>query len=669
MNKQKIVVPKGIRYISEWKEFQLPNDQRCIIDKKLTGCGFTEYCITNNENVILCSPRKILLENKEEQHQDSVLYVRNEFEKSLNVDKDLSSAKTSSEEAQDEAASVEETEYEAFIRGLKEQIFSYYITSFNSSTPCKILVTYDSFKIVKDSLGSYIGNFRVVVDEWQAIFTDAKFKGGTEMEFLTTMSDIQRLCFVSATPMIEDYLDELDEFKDLPYYELDWVGEDSSRATKPQLEVYDCKSILSEACRIVEEYKLGKFEKGLYFDDQLNPHIVESKEAVIYVNSVKNICDIIRKAGLTLDNTNILCANTSENNKKLKKALGITKRGVSTIGKVPTRGEPHKMFTLCTRTVYLGADFYSTCARSFIFSDANIDCLSVDITLDLPQILGRQRLDCNPWKNRAELYIRFIRNVDISADEAQKIVEEKIATTKALINSWALSPSEDKPRIAKEYLDMAKLKNYKSNYVSVNYCNGDLIPVVNMLVKVADKRTFDVQQIDYRDRFSVFDAIGRLGHSSDELKHVEEIVEEFDSLTTFPEKLKLICTCNLSKESLVRLFSRIPTKYSLVYISLGPERCARYSYREGAIEKEIYRDEENFSVKDTLGEEIYKFFGVGKKYKKSDIKSALKTIYSNVGYQATPKATDLEEYFEIKECKITEGGEVSKGFIIVKKIV
>ena len=32
----------------------------------------------------------------------------------------------------------------------------------------------------------------------------------------------KNLCFVSATPMIDEYLDMLDEFKDLPYYELDW---------------------------------------------------------------------------------------------------------------------------------------------------------------------------------------------------------------------------------------------------------------------------------------------------------------------------------------------------------------------------------------------------------------------------------------------------------------
>ena len=98
MIKQKIIVPKGIRYISEWKEFSLPQG-RNVFNKQLTGCGFTEFCITNNENVILCSPRKILLENKEEQHPE-VLYVRNEFEKELGIDKDLGSSSKSDPEVE-----------------------------------------------------------------------------------------------------------------------------------------------------------------------------------------------------------------------------------------------------------------------------------------------------------------------------------------------------------------------------------------------------------------------------------------------------------------------------------------------------------------------------------------------------------------------------------------
>ena len=74
------------------------------------------------------------------------------------------------------------------------------------------------------------------------------------------------------------------------------------------------------------------------------------------------------------------------------------------------------MFTFCTRTVYLGADFYSTNARSFIFSDANIDCLSVDISMDLEQILGRQRLIENPWKDYAKVFIRTLSKKNIETD-------------------------------------------------------------------------------------------------------------------------------------------------------------------------------------------------------------------------------------------------------------
>ena len=79
MKKEILVVPKGIRYISEWsssedgyslKNYQYPH----IVNKQLTGCGFTEYCLTCNQDVIVCSPRRILLENKEDQHTWEVVF-------------------------------------------------------------------------------------------------------------------------------------------------------------------------------------------------------------------------------------------------------------------------------------------------------------------------------------------------------------------------------------------------------------------------------------------------------------------------------------------------------------------------------------------------------------------------------------------------------------------
>ena len=63
MEKFILDVPAGIRYISDWEGFELP-ETPTIINKQITGCGFTEWCIRNRLNLILASPRKILLENK-----------------------------------------------------------------------------------------------------------------------------------------------------------------------------------------------------------------------------------------------------------------------------------------------------------------------------------------------------------------------------------------------------------------------------------------------------------------------------------------------------------------------------------------------------------------------------------------------------------------------------
>ena len=413
MNKIIIKVPKGIRYINQWEGFKLP-DHPCIIDKQITGCGFTEYCLTNQDNVILCSPRKILLENKEEQHKGDVLYAKSGLDTFVNFEKDLTTGTKKPDKEKEQTLTNEEIK--DIIMAFKESIKQYYQECTIKQKPCKILVTYDSFRHVKAALGDQIKYFYVVIDEFQSVFTDAKFKSTTEIEFMGQLQGIQKLSFVSATPYMDKYLEMLDEFKNLPYYELDWESEDPSRVYTPKLNIHSCsRSILPAAQDVVKKYLNGEYESTVIMKDG-EIHNIESREAVLYVNSVKNICDIIRRCGLKLENTNVLCANTDENEAKIRKAFGFTVSSIrkkygedrTCIGKVPLNGEPNKMFTICTRTVYLGADFYSTNARTFIFSDANIDSLTVDITIDLPQILGRQRLEENPWKNRAELYYKTL---------------------------------------------------------------------------------------------------------------------------------------------------------------------------------------------------------------------------------------------------------------------
>ena len=67
-------------------------------------------------------------------------------------------------------------------------------------------------------------------------------------------------------------------------------------------------------------------------------------------------------------------------------------------------------------------------------------------------------------------------------------------------------------------------------------------------------------------------------------------------------------------------------------------------------------------------EEIKKSFIQGERYTKSEIKEKLKAIYESNGYNKTPKASDLEEYFEIKLCKVVDkfSGKLDNGFLIIK---
>ena len=669
MKKEILKVPRGIRYISEWEAsggYSLNSYPFThIVNKQITGCGFTEYCLTNNINVIICSPRKVLLENKEDQHQGEVFYFKNEFDNApyLSVfDQDISTDLDQkavdkidrlSQHTESELREIEDRRYY-----LKRDLLEYMDTRRRNNLPIKILVTYDSFKLVRDFIQNSdnfrISDFYIVIDEFQSIFTDSRFKSDTEIGFLNelTFAGVKKVCFVSATPMLDQYLEMLSEFKDLPYYEFDWKSEDEQRVIKPIITVRSSKSLISDAKAIINSYINGEFESFIYTDILGQLRRIESREAVLYFNSVKNICDLIKKCGLTPENTNVLCSNSLENQKRIKKAFKDScgsKEGK--IGTVPKKGETHKMFTLCTRTVYLGADFYSTSARSFIFSDPNIDCLSVDISLDLPQILGRQRLTINPWKNSATLYYKTIRsNKQLTQATFNQTIREKIEKSNQLIKVVTdLKDESARKYLLDNYEFVAKARRYKYDYVSVNfdYDKQVSVPVFNKLVMVSELRAFDIQQVDYKNRFMVFNSLESSSNSIIS-EGTDLYLSEFDSLPDFPSKMKYVCNLatNNGLNNISAFLNSIPIKYKNFVISLGPEICESRGYRKYLLDRELTDalKVQDIKVKDN----ILSMFEVGKIYPLSEIKDILKGIYTTANLSKTPKAVDLNEYFEVR---------------------
>ena len=668
MNKINLDVPAGIRFIPDWKEFELPKFP-VIINKQITGCGFTEYCIRSNQNTILCSPRKILLENKEGQHEGEVLYVKNDLDNIIDVDKDLNKDDKVTNSRESELSDSDKEKIKEHIDKMKFDVQDYYMKCTFSNCPCKILVTYDSFRYVKDALGNSIINFHVVVDEFQSIFTDSRFKSDTEMEFLNHIRDIQNLCFVSATPMMDEFLDMLPDFRDLPYIEMRWDTLEPLRIIKPELSAKPCKSIIPIATEIIRTYQEGKFQKYTFLDEFGNIQEIESRELVVYVNSVKNICDIIKKCKLRPDNTNVLCSNTSENQRKIRKAFGLGRGQEGGIGEVPKKGGSHKMFTLCTRTVYLGADFYSTCARSLILSDANVDCLAVDITLDLPQILGRQRLLENPWKNRAELYFKSTVKEE-SLEELVARIKSKKEKTNQLLSIYSKGTATEKHTLAEKYKKSAKSESYRDDYVAVNTHGGkDLFPVFNELVMVSEIRAFQIQQIDYKDRFSVINTIGQ-GTVSTSTDKVTDFLVQFDSYTQFTDKMKFLCDNveNFTEEEFSSILGSINLIYKNYYITLGRDRIRALQYRKYALDAEYQRQKSNQFNSRNLDDIVYSEFSVGEKYLKSYIKQRLGEIYESLGINLSPKAIDIEKYFEVKLVDVVdEFGKRTKGFKLMSK--
>ena len=694
MYKEKIIVPKGVKFIGrDWicgndcydlKNYPFPH----IVNKVLTGCGYTEYCLRNDQDLVLISPRKFLLENKLGQHlmDPNIYYAENKTEIITNYERDISKDKAISEKDRNLDREKTRESIEEFKRKVREHITKCRVWR----KPVKIMVTYDSFRHVKEAIRSLseeaLQNFQIVVDEFQSIFIDARFKSDAELELVNNLQDLQEVCFVSATPMLDRYLEMLPEFCDLPYYEFDWITEEPDRVTKPKLDIkFTAKSLNFWISKVIQDYLAGNFDTRTVTNEFGIMNLVKSREAVFFLNSVKGICRAITSNNLSIDQCNILCAKTDDNNKQIREAFNavIKKKaeqaGIknpellkdTVIGEIPLEGQPHKMFTFCTRTVYLGADFYSRCASTFIFSDANIECLSVDISMDLEQILGRQRLIENPWKNNAKMFIKTTRGSEkIPWEVFKERLDNKEQKTLYLLSIYQEQSGAKKHVLADNYQKVAKTFHYKDDYVAVNeHAGSDIIPVFNRLMQVSEIRAFEMQQTDYADRFTVTNAIqsrGLTGNVQDK-DLIKRLSDDFLKIRNTEKRLQYIVELeeeNLTKDEIDLFFSLIPDKYRNYYDDLGFEGIRAHRYNEAEIKREQEKLCGNSQKEENLKNEIYRLFIIGNRYVKADIKNTLKSLYEKIGYQKTAKATDLEEYYVIKPILTSDK---KHGFEIIDK--
>ena len=659
-------VPEYVKFINDWKEFRYPSGH-VIFDKTICGCGFTEYCLSNGYPTILCSPRKILLDNKMDQHKGdkNIYYFKNEKDETIsNYDSEVENGLTKEEvQKLDDVSKIDTETREQYIIKIKQKL-SMWLSSCDVSNP-KILVTYDSLKHVISVLGDKLQYFNIVIDEFQSIFCDSSFKADVELNFVQLLKKYnnQNVLYLSATPMLERYLGIMDYFKDLPFYKLVWPD---NRVETINIDREYTTSINTSCVKLIQEYKNGIFPRKILPDKSV--HV--SKEIVFFVNSVKTICDIIRKAGLKPSECNIICSQTSGNIIKIRR-LGS---GFD-YGKIPTRNEPTKMFTFCTRTAYLGADFYSQNALTVICSNINIKTLIVDISLDLPQIVGRQRLETNVFRNDVKILYtgKSKKASDVSLDEFLENEKEKEKSTKIQLDAYNKMNNYEKLEYSQVLADRVKFRSYTKSYVGIDSNTG--FATYNYLAKISSLRSYEISRPDYQERVLIrkdLDSTDNLTISDQNLGGLDNFIEsfrsEFNSDNNFIRRMKMYYKLvtefsDIYKQNIKIFHTIIPSNYQGYMNLLGPERIKANGY----IEVDILNEMESVLSVDNIKAEVLMKFHTGQRYSTKFIKVELAEIYNKLGIKKTAKASDLNDWFDLKSCTVLnkETDKWDRGFEII----
>ncbi len=632
MNKHYIELSEGLRFLEKEPDLEskIFKHGTCILNKAVTGCGATTMFLADSLPTILCSPRKALMFCKanSRRFKDKIYLFRNE------KDPD-----------------------DASVIGLENRMMEYIRECDNDRVPPKILVSYDSFRHVVQSLTEHgsLGRYQIIVDEAQALFTDAAFKGDVSIEFLENLQGKKnRIIFMSATPYLEAYLDMLPEFQNLPYVQLVWKPS-SLQPTNIVKKGYYRGSLAATVKRIIDKYRAEGF-----FEEKVDKgNYVCAREALFFVNNVRAITGIIKTNGLTPADTTVICAITEKNRKALQQ-IGFT------IGHAPQEGEPgpRTPFTFVTKCSFEGTDFW-TQAYTYIFSDIAVDSMVLDISLDLPQIMGRQRDDTNPFKYDATFYCKTDETVAAEKDTYKAKIAGKVALSEKWIARFNDSDADLQMRdIQRIRNEQKQEKPLEYDYVTVidDPVNGPR-PVVNTLAMCNEIRAWQLRDTTYFSSCEVLRAIDDVSEPDRDYPLTPDFLATFTG--DFEQRMKAYCVfLDQHPEYLSKLESlpQIPMEMKEYYRTLGHAGISAESYVEAGIRRRIERN----IRQGELEAEIVKSFVPGKFYSNPDAKIIIQGIYDHLGFPLTAKASELEKQTALPAKKVTKtiDGKRVEGYLI-----
>lgn len=614
-------MPEGCRYMSEDQTLlpYLQQFNKFILNKTVTGCGGTSLFLNSSIDVVIVSPRLQALKDKHKQHPDTFLFHSPYTNNGKRAD-----------------------DIKRLMSDLNNYISYCGNTPFTERTYAKILVTLDSCEKVIDVLKGYgvIDSFLFVVDEFQCLMGDATFKGTTDMNFLIRLDcEAKNICYLSATPIQDKYLDFVPQFNGLPYIKLEWDKSVLEEPNVREIQMKKDESAEKICSNIIRDFRANGYFARKVVDGQM----VYSTEACIFLNEVRSIINIIVKNNLKPDEVTILCSDG--------KVSGLPK-GFKVGGLCTDKNNPrNKTFTFCTKASFEGVDFYSTNAMTFVFINAGKEWQTLDIMLDIPQILGRQRLDINPFRHDAVIYYKTKPNC-LSEQEFRLQQTAMELETEQFINGFNNAPDSMKERLIKLVRDRADDKKFIDDYVDVLQENGRQTLGINTLVQMAMWNKWHQRSHYYNNSCqlmaSIQSAIAK-NVNRNEVKNFEAwyySAKDNDRLKGYSD----FRNTYTEYDPFILQNPFIDIRYHDWYGKLGYDKLARLNFDEQKVEQEYdyYCNHELIILK------CREAFTIGNFYTKPEVKNILQQIYDGLGLVGKKaKTTELSQYMSVRECMIT----------------
>lgn len=629
---------------------------KVILDKVIPGCGATEYYLRlPNRPVILTAPLNLLLESKMDMNPTDEELLSGLFDHGMKRSNQVHYFDRSNE-----SVNVDKS---------RELLYGYLQNKLQiPGFAPKIMVSYDSFGTVCDML-EYMGcldQFTIVVDEFPAIFQYVGLpkKGTVFMNLLERLNALNnQVVFLTATPVEYKYLEPISGFKGIPYYQLKW-NEDMIQ--KVRILSLPIRSVKEKVLEIVNTYRTeGHFRCTL----DANKNIVRSTEGIFFLNSVEEICRVINYCRLASNEVLILCSRNSKNEERLKKIDPTL--GRFSIGKPANQwnyATMNKPFTFITSVAFLGVDMHSDCSSSYVFANGNVASLSLDISIDLPQIAGRCRTE-QPFKDDITMF--YVESAQKVIDKAKKDIEKRVDRTNEMLPSYS---GIDSMVALRPIMDAQKYLCYKDYYLDVKELgNGKGQVVINETAHQAHLRAIDIKEQQLKSGYTIsrfVDKTAQLSISGQLYNVVYEFFTQYRSMNDFVSRMKLYVDTLESypqiKSYIEQNLTNVDIEYKQYYIILGPDEIRRCQYRKADIQRRINEIDKVQNNSSLIVARCYELMPKGSRVSKKEVKDNLGQIYSEFGLSSIAKSTDFQNWgIPVRETKVNRNGKREAGYEIL----